>query len=74
MATSTALRFRNRSQPNPVVVSDTLAGLQSNAFRVLSDSLSVVDAEMIKSLSVKNYFRYVLATLSGKGQGDRVVQ
>ena len=43
---STALRLRNRSQPNPVVVSDAIAGLQSDNSRILSDSLSVVDSEI----------------------------
>lgn len=34
--------------------------------------LAEVDAEMIKSLTVGNYFKYIFATVGGKGQGDRV--
>ncbi|ANO48367.1 sugar transferase [Flavobacterium columnare] len=34
--------------------------------------LAEVDAEMLKELSVKDYFRYILATVGGKGQGDRI--
>lgn len=34
--------------------------------------LAEVDAEMIKSLTVGDYFRYIFATVGGKGQGDRV--
>jgi O-antigen biosynthesis protein WbqP len=34
--------------------------------------LAIKDAEMIENLSVSNYFKYILATAMGKGQGDRV--
>jgi len=34
--------------------------------------LAITDAEMIETLSVGNYFKYILATAMGKGQGDRV--
>jgi len=34
--------------------------------------LAVVDAEMIKDLTIKKYFKYIFATVGGKGQGDRV--
>lgn len=34
--------------------------------------LAKTDREMIDSLSVSNYFKYILATVSGKGSGDRV--
>ena len=34
--------------------------------------LAKTDRDMIDSLSVSNYFKYILATLSGKGSGDRV--
>lgn len=34
--------------------------------------LAEVDAEMIESLTVGRYFRYIFATVGGKGQGDRV--
>ena len=34
--------------------------------------LAKTDREMIDTLSLSNYFRYMLATVSGKGSGDRV--
>ncbi|CCN70299.1 putative Bacterial sugar transferase [Vibrio nigripulchritudo SFn118] len=36
------------------------------------DKLSELDSEMIQSISVKNYFTYILQTVVGKGAGDRV--
>ena len=34
--------------------------------------LAKTDREMIDSLSVSSYFKYILATISGKGSGDQV--
>ncbi|QTE85274.1 sugar transferase [Shewanella algae] len=34
--------------------------------------LAETDAKMIAGMSLKNYFRYVLMTVTGSGQGDRV--
>ena len=34
--------------------------------------LAETDAEMIKALSLFNYFKYILLTVLGKGSGDRV--
>ena len=34
--------------------------------------LAKTDAEMIKTMSVLNYFKYIFQTISGKGAGDRV--
>ena len=34
--------------------------------------LAKVDAEMIKDLTLRKYFQYILATAVGKGSGDRV--
>lgn len=34
--------------------------------------LAETDQKMIQSLSVKDYFRYILMTVAGKGSGDRV--
>ena len=34
--------------------------------------LAEVDAEMIESLTVGDYFKYIFATVGGRGQGDRV--
>lgn len=35
--------------------------------------LAVKDAEMLESLTTGDYFRYIFATVGGKGQGDRTV-
>ena len=34
--------------------------------------LAETDAKMLESLSLKNYFRYIVHTVLGKGAGDRV--
>ncbi|PSJ40084.1 lipid carrier--UDP-N-acetylgalactosaminyltransferase [Zobellella taiwanensis] len=34
--------------------------------------LAETDQKMIQSLTVKDYFRYILMTVAGKGSGDRV--
>ena len=34
--------------------------------------LAKTDAEMISTMSVSNYFKYIFLTFAGKGQGDRV--
>ena len=34
--------------------------------------LAKTDAEMISTMSVANYFKYIFLTVTGKGQGDRV--
>lgn len=34
--------------------------------------LAETDAKMIKALSLRNYFQYILMTVTGKGSGDRV--
>lgn len=36
--------------------------------------LAETDARMLASLGAKDYFRYILMTVTGKGSGDRVVQ
>lgn len=36
--------------------------------------LAIKDAEMIESLNLGDYFKYIFATVGGKGQGDRVVK
>lgn len=36
------------------------------------EKLAQIDAEMLQALSLKAYFRYILQTIMGKGQGDRV--
>lgn len=34
--------------------------------------LAETDAKMISTLNIKNYFQYILMTVTGKGSGDRV--
>ena len=34
--------------------------------------LAKTDAEMISTMSVANYFKYIFVTVAGKGQGDQV--
>jgi len=34
--------------------------------------LAKIDAEMISTMSVVNYFKYIFLTVVGKGQGDRI--
>lgn len=34
--------------------------------------LAEKDAEMLRNLTVMDYFKYILATVTGKGQGDRI--
>jgi len=36
--------------------------------------LAIKDAEMLQSLTITDYFKYIFATVGGKGQGDRVVK
>ena len=36
--------------------------------------LAKTDAEMISTMSVVNYFKYIFLTVGGKGQGDRVLR
>jgi len=34
--------------------------------------LAETDQRMIKSLTIKSYFKYILLTVTGSGSGDRV--
>jgi O-antigen biosynthesis protein WbqP len=34
--------------------------------------LAETDAKMLANLTLTNYFRYIFATVTGKGSGDRV--
>lgn len=36
--------------------------------------LAIKDAEMLQSLTITDYFKYIFATVGGKGQGDRVAK
>lgn len=45
-----------------------LTGIDMSTPRLLAE----IDAEMIRSLSLRDYFRYVFLTVLGKGAGDRI--
>lgn len=34
--------------------------------------LAEVDAQMLEKITIKDYFKYIFATVGGKGQGDRM--
>lgn len=36
------------------------------------EKLAQVDAQMLQTLTLSDYFRYILQTVTGKGQGDRI--
>jgi O-antigen biosynthesis protein WbqP len=36
--------------------------------------LAKTDAKMIRELNLKNYFKFILQTVTGKGSGDRVIK
>ncbi|MGB1238173.1 MAG: sugar transferase [Pseudomonadales bacterium] len=36
------------------------------------ERLAVTDAQMIASMSLRNYFTYIFKTVAGKGSGDRI--
>lgn len=36
--------------------------------------LAETDAQMIRTMSLSNYFKYIIQTVSGKGSGDRVIK
>lgn len=36
--------------------------------------LAEKDAEMLQNLTISDYFKYIFATIGGKGQGDRIIK
>lgn len=38
----------------------------------MQEFLAEIDAKMIRELNFKNYFKFILQTVAGKGSGDRV--
>jgi len=38
----------------------------------IPEFLAKTDAKMISELSLQNYFKFILQTLTGKGSGDRL--
>jgi lipopolysaccharide/colanic/teichoic acid biosynthesis glycosyltransferase len=67
---------RARSQFNVFDVRPGITGLAQIKGIDMStpELLAETDREMIDTMSLKNYFRYILLTVLGKGAGDRVVQ
>lgn len=63
-----------RSQRGVYAVRPGITGLaQVNEIDMSTPALlAETDQEMIQGLTVKNYFRLILLTVSGKGRGDRV--
>ena len=56
---------------------DVLPGItglaqNNNIDMSMPEKLAVTDAEMIRTLSITNYFKYIIGTVTGKGQGDVV--
>ncbi len=36
------------------------------------EKLAQLDAEMYQTMSISHYFKYIIATVTGSGQGDAV--
>lgn len=63
-----------RSQRRVYAVRPGITGLAQiqNIDMSTPAKLAITDAQMLKNLSLHDYFRYIFLTLGGKGQGDRV--
>jgi len=63
-----------RKRHNVFVVRPGITGLAqiNNIDMSTPELLAETDAKMIKDLSVFSYFKYIVLTASGKGQGDAV--
>jgi len=63
-----------RKRHNIFVARPGITGLAqiSNIDMSTPELLAKTDAEMISTMSVSNYFKYIFLTFAGKGQGDRV--
>ena len=66
--------IRERDQRKVYSVRPGITGLaQVNEIDMSTpELLAATDARMIADMSVANYFKYILQTVSGKGSGDRV--
>jgi O-antigen biosynthesis protein WbqP len=63
-----------RSAKNVYLIRPGITGLaQVNAIDMSTpELLAKTDKEMIDTLTLKNYFKYLLMTVAGSGSGDRV--
>jgi O-antigen biosynthesis protein WbqP len=63
-----------RSAKNVYLIRPGITGLaQVNAIDMSTpELLAKTDKEMIDTLTLKNYFKYILMTVAGSGSGDRV--
>lgn len=66
--------IKERSAKNVYDVVPGITGLaQINEIDMSTPKkLAEIDAEMIESLTIKKYFFYIIATVGGKGSGDRI--
>jgi len=63
-----------RKRHNVFVARPGITGLAqiSNIDMSTPELLAKTDAEMISTMSLANYFKYIFLTVAGKGQGDRI--
>lgn len=68
--------IQERASRNVFVVRPGITGLaQVNTIDMSTPVLlAQTDAKMIESLTLKDYFTYILQTITGKGAGDRVMR
>jgi lipopolysaccharide/colanic/teichoic acid biosynthesis glycosyltransferase len=66
--------IRERESRNVYSVKPGITGLAQikNIDMSMPELLAEVDAQMITNLNLRNYFKYIIITLSGKGFGDKV--
>ncbi len=63
-----------RQKQNVFIVRPGITGLAqiSNIDMSTPELLAQTDAKMLSAFNVASYFKYILLTITGKGQGDRV--
>lgn len=66
--------IEERTKRNVLDVKPGITGLAqiNNIDMSTPELLAQTDAEMIRTMSVKNYFKYIFLTVLGKGRGDRI--
>ena len=68
--------IEEREKRNVYKVLPGITGLaqNNNIDMSMPEKLAITDNEMIRTLTVAKYFQYIIGTVTGKGQGDRVGQ